>query len=451
MRSPRCLQALLLALVAGTAFAQAKTEPPFHIVPGEVRRIETGLPEDFNFRQPIWTLPGSDSTSLALQAYAVTGVHAIVTVPAVARQMARDGKVTVGLTYPPSLKDRAGFKDAMLLLGSWYSYREKGKPPVFGLLYSSNAITQFGKARFSATAKKQSLWFGGAALLEARGDTAITEPNSIPASPVVVCRYGALGTPGDLGAFRVQEQCRWNLTNTPSISEDRPALSPDGKVVAYLVTSQAEAKQTLNVMPLKSSPTGILSGTPQFPGDASDARRALGIVAAFSWCPKTFVDPGRGTYNIIAYYRQRVIAGLGGKPESAFDLWVVPVSAAGRLMTTEAFEAARDVYFEYNQVTVAPPAWHPDGEHLFYLSTRPGVNPLQVADIGPTAHGATPGRVVPVWSLEVWSQDAKSQPQNVSVACSGDGRFLSLIALGRSMSNENIYYEQAYVVPIHPD
>lgn len=443
--------ALFLVLAAGTASAQPEPKKPFRIVPGEVRRVETTLPKDFSFRQPVWTSPGSDSTCLALQAYAVAGVHAIVTVPAVARQMAGNGSVSAGLSFPSGLKDRAGFPNAMLLLGSWYSYKEPKGPSDFGLLYSSNAFIQLGRAQFPATAKKQAIWFGGARFLEAAGDSSTTSPSSIPSSPLVLCRVGALGTPGDLGAFRLRDKRLWNLTKTPLLSEDRPSLSPDGKVMAYLVASQAEAKRTLNVMALKVSPTGAVSGTPQFPGDASEARSALGLVADFSWCPRTFSVPGRGPYGLIAYYRQRLIAGAGGKQASAFDLWVVPVSGTGRLKTSEAFEVARDIYFETGQVTITPPAWHPDGEHIFYLSSRGTVNPLQVAEIRQDTHQGATSRAVPVWSLEVWPKNTEFQPQNVSVACSGDGKFLSLIALGRTTANDNTYYQQAYIVPLHAE
>lgn len=459
--APRAGRPLACALLLLVSIAHAQGPPPFRIDGAAIHRVETGLSERLHLRYPLW-YPGPDSTTLALQAYSKNGVEGIVTVPAVSRQVLGGQVRASSTTMPPGIDpDRELLRTASCVPGSWYAWGDPGRPVSSGLLYVSNQskVAKMGHTVFGGPS---SLWFKGRLLAAAGGDTCLANPSQVPASPVIVCALGRRADVSAIAALTAEDPRPRVLFAAHDTSAYAPALSPDGKLVAFLQTTSARTFPMLNLMALNQGPGGITAGRPQFSSPFRESSTEdLGTVTAFSWCPRTFKLPRWGEYGLIAYYRQVITArDDAADGEDRYDLWIVPVSLQSRkLMTKFAFRVVENVSIERSQQSL-PPSWRStkqDGEttYLFFLKAKLMENPLQVARIVPDMHLSLGKIPAQTWEMGPWSGKQEARPINVSVSCSGDGRFLALTAQGaatevRTATQENVYYEQAYIVPLVP-
>lgn len=392
----------------------------------------------YHVRQPMWTPEETGRCDLAVQAYLVGGRDGFSGFAQFADVPAR---MSTGDALPSAQIPRADWTkstsaaNARLWHAAWYS---SGKDAA--LLYDSNGKrTARGVQYVSDTF---SIWLGDNQVAEVVGED-LTTPSHVQGSPLILCQVGREGTPVDIGAFQLDGRPVMRLTSTPSMDERQPAQGPGMDIVAFTETSRQDAGAGLNVMKLTRGTDGTFTGKKYYT-DPSQARAELGNVLAFAWSPRVLEDASRGDYGMLAYYTVR---SLPADPKDVrVELWVVPVSVSGRVLSGHALRVSPAIAYD-RQVNPAPPAWHPDGEHLFFLGFDPGSNPAYVAHVPPELHFSEGQGTVEVESLPLWPNG--SEPLiNVSLSCSPDGAYLAVIATGKANDTQNPYYDHAYVMSL---
>ena len=446
---------LVLSLSVSRSSSDQSTAP-FSVDHERMTLVELSAKGDYHLRKPLWTGAAAGANHLALQAYLPNGFRAVVIAPDVSGQMA-GGKVVASVSIPASIGE-LGAQTANLLLGAWHTGR---KGPA--LLFSANTGQRRGALVFSRDVPL-SIWemdptdqaVGLRKIVEGREGAAVVDmsfPHTFPGCPLVVSEFGAWGSTDsrDLAAFRAITPQPVVLFRTPRVAERLPQLCPDPNqdatsfVVAFLETSAARSGDpALNCARIEIAPIGALTATPQFKDGGMESLRALGVVDGFSWCPAVFKDELRGSYGLLAYYRREVSADLS---DVRRELWVVPVSTTGKILSTLAFRVHPSVEVELSPIDPGAPSWDPTGEYLFFLDFRPGTNPAHVAHLPRAIHLQGGAARVSSWPLDEWS-NVLSKPLNKSISCSGDGAYLALVATGQLPQNPEIHYDHAYVVPI---
>ncbi len=418
--------------------ARGQGEPPFKIDLAGMAEFDPGLPGDFHLRQPRWTPGEAAGCHLALQAYKKRGIKGIVIANDVPAQMG-GGKVHASLKLPPMPFNSAAVARAVLYVGTWFADSR-----VEALLYAANS----NRDQTGYSSAGQSIWLDRVRLASASEED-LCFPSCAPGSPLIVCEMGRWGqTGGDLAGFTLDDPTPRKLTKTPDLAESRPARCPfrDADVVAYLEARPGMQTGVLNAMVVSRTANHQMSAARCFVDGGTESRKTLGLVRGFAWAPRTFHIAGRGTYGLLAYYRAQP------KPDDPadvrHDLWVVPVSQAGRILVGHALKVFEGVAVENAELDPTPPAWHPDGEHLFFLQFQPGSNPLYVAHVPAGAHFAEGKVAISSWQLG-GSLPMDEQLVNLAVSCSGDGRYLALIASGMLDQDEEAkYYARAFILPI---
>ena len=438
----------------GASYAGESTGPPITIDTGNVAKIELPFKADYHLRQPLWA-PEEAGSLLALQAYLAGGFRGLVIAKDVNKQLA-SGRVAVSLQIPAFDFAAPAARSAILMLGTWYAVGDG-----VDLVYSANASAVRGAVQYPSSAP-YTIWrqvvLGGTPETKSVCDTRVsgqvvpmTFPSSVPGQPIIVSEMGRWGTANsDIAAFTIVGGVAYNLTKTDELAESTPLLCPNPDpaappVVAYLESDIGEPSPALNCLLITSARDGSMTATRQYQDRGAESRRNLGTVSAFSWCPRTFRDPNRGSYGLIAYYRQEI--SKQSESDVHHELWIVPVSLKGKILANQAFRVHSSVSVESSKLDITPPAWDPSGEYLYFLEFKPGTNPLWVARITSDMHLAGNKAPVPAWPLNAWAH-LESAPVNLSVSCSGDGNYLAIVAVGRAPHNENIQYDQAYVLPV---
>lgn len=434
-----CALALFVLPLAAAPDAGAQEPAPFRIHPESIATL-AAPPGDYHLGRPLFTPPGSESDCLALQAAVWGGFGGFIVAMDLEGQLAAQGDTrarTLNTVLRPKVNWRsADASRARLWYGTWFI--DAGGKPAF--LYDSNGNNpgdQAGPFGYS-----RSIWMDDARICSRTG-TDITFPSSVPGSDLVLCQVGKWGDMADIGCFTLDDPTVKSLTSSQEISETSAAQCPGSEVVAFLESRERNGNSALNTMLLKREKEGGISGQKQFPDGGAASLRQLGPVDAFSWCPRTFTDEGRGTYGLLAYYAE--VPQRDDPSKVRRDLYVVPVTMTGKIIASSRQLIFQNVQVE-TELLPTPPAWYPSGEYIFFVESIPGQNPLRVARIPPDSHFRSDHPPIDSWPLRIWEE--KDAPYNIAVACSGDGKYLGIVAKGRSAKSDQIYYENAYVVPL---
>jgi len=439
---PAMMRALVLVLSLAPALGTtggAQTSAPFAIDPNGIVLVEAGSPTQCHLRQPIWSPPDGPKVSLALQSYVVDGFSGIVIVDDVPAQIA--GSKVMATRHLPVLDwTSLAVQNARLWPGGWFLGTYDGKLHQ-DFLYSANAQGNGRRAKYISPL--HSIYIGENQLSADAGEDLLF-PSQAPGSQLTACQIGVLGEQGDIAAFTPERPQPVNLTSTHDITETMPARCPNADIIAYVEFGPKDPGPALNVLGVTTAGDRLVAKR-QFTDGGRESRSRLGIVDGFAWCPRVFGTTVQG-YGLIAYYRRRETSSTN-PTDVRRDLYVVPVSLRSKtLLIEQAVRVFEDVSVEFGQIDPTPPAWHPQGEYLFFLQFRPGTNPLHVAHIPRTSNLAAARNSIEVWPMEVWT--GGSPPVNLAVSCSGDGRYLAIIAAGNAPQNAGILYNDAYILPL---